>query len=456
MRIQALEHPGQNMSNCIPHSGQPRRASVHTLGCRLNQSESSLIVERLEADGYEVVPFGEPAELGIINTCTVTGEADAKSRQLVRSFIRKNPGAYTAVIGCYSQMGYKALSDIEGVDLIVGNQEKLNVLDYVAAGKNDTPLVVRDRIDRDDFTMEVVGNAPVTRRANLKIQDGCDFMCSFCIIPFARGRARSRAMDNLLDDARQLLERGAKELVLTGVNVGTYDCEGMTIVDVVDRLDAMDGVERIRISSIEPTTIPEALFERMCDPDHALVPYLHIPLQSGSNRVLELMKRRYSREAFLAFIETADAAVPGLCIGTDVLVGSPGETDDDFMETFRLIEESPIAYAHVFKYSERKGTSASRYADKVDPQTMSRRSAAIRRLSDAKRRAFYEAHLGQTVEVLFEHQENGYWAGYTGNYIRVAVRSSDGLVNEMRGVDLSELKGDFAVGSLVEASALTQ
>jgi threonylcarbamoyladenosine tRNA methylthiotransferase MtaB len=432
------------------------RASVHTLGCRLNQSESSLIVERLEAEGYEVVPFGQSADLGIINTCTVTGEADAKSRQLVRSFIRKNPEAYTAVIGCYSQMGYKALSEIEGVDLIVGNQEKLSVLDYVAAGKNDTPLIVRDRIERDDFTMEIVGNAPVTRRANLKIQDGCDFMCSFCIIPFARGRARSRAMDNLLDDARRLLERGAKELVLTGVNVGTYAYEGLTIVDVVDRLDALHGVERIRISSIEPTTIPEALFERMRDANHALVPYLHIPLQSGSNRVLGLMKRRYTREEFLSFVELADAAVPGLCIGTDVLVGTPGETDEDFMETFQLLADSPIAYAHVFRYSERKGTPASRYADKVEPQTMSRRSAAIRRLSDAKRRSFYELHHGQVVEVLFEHQENGFWAGYTGNYIRVAVRSSEQLVNELRDVQLTELRGDFALGSLVEAAVLTE
>lgn len=432
-----------------------RRASVHTLGCRLNQSESSLIVERLEAEGYAIVPFGEPADLGIINTCTVTGEADAKSRQLVRSFIRKNPDAYTAVIGCYSQMGHKALSEIEGVDLIVGNQEKLSVLDYVAAGKNETPLIVRDRIERDDFTMEIVGSGEVTRRANLKIQDGCDFMCSFCIIPFARGRARSRALDNLLDDARQLLDRGAKELVLTGVNVGTYAYEGQNIVDVVDRLDALDGVERIRISSIEPTTIPEALFERMADSHHALVPYLHIPLQSGSNRVLELMKRRYSREEFLAFIELADASVPDLCIGTDVLVGSPGETDANFMETFRLIEDSPVVYAHVFKYSERKGTPASRYAEKVDPQTMSRRSAAVRRLSDAKRRAFYESRLGETVEVLFEHQENGFWSGYTGNYIRVAVRSKEELVNEVRDVRLDELKGDFALGSLVETSALT-
>ncbi len=366
-----------------------KKASLHTLGCRLNQSETAMIVERLEAAGYDIVPFGEPADLGIVNTCTVTAEADAKSRQLIRSFIRKNPGAYTAVIGCYSQMGHKALSEIEGVDLIVGNQEKLNVLDYVAEGKNERPLVVRDRIDRDDFSIEVTGAPGLTRRANLKIQDGCDFMCSFCIIPFARGRARSRDFANLLEEARRMAARGVKEAVLTGVNIGTYRHGDHGIVEVVDGLNAVDGLVRIRISSIEPTTIPEALFERMADPGHALVPYLHIPLQSGSNHVLSLMKRRYTREEFLEFIERADRAVPDLCLGTDILVGTPGETEADFNETCSVLEDSPLTYAHVFKYSERPGTAACRYDDKVDPAEKNRRSARIRRLSALKRHAFY-------------------------------------------------------------------
>jgi len=278
-------------------SGQkPKRACLQTLGCRLNQAETHLIRERLEARGYAIVPFGEPADLGIINTCTVTNEADAKSRKAIRGFIRKNPDAYVAVIGCYSQMGAKAIADIGGVDLIVGNQEKLNVLDYVTAGKNESALIVRDRIDRDAFTIGLTNEAPAfTRRANLKIQDGCDFMCSFCIIPFARGRARSREMDNLLAEGRQLVQRGAKELVLTGVNIGTYAYDGQTIVDVVDLLDQIDGLDRIRISSIEPTTIPEALFERMRDGGSALVPHLHVPVQSGSDRVLRLMRRRTCR-----------------------------------------------------------------------------------------------------------------------------------------------------------------
>lgn len=424
-----------------------KRASVHTLGCRLNQSESASIVERLNAAGYDVVPFGERADLAVINTCTVTGEADAKSRQVVRSFIRKNPEAYTAVIGCYSQTGHRALAEIEGIDLIVGNQEKLNVLDYVAAGKNGAPLVVRDRIERDDFTMEIVGDAALARRANLKIQDGCDFMCSFCVIPFARGRARSRAFDNLLEEARRLAARGAREIVLTGVNIGTYAHEGRTIVDVVEALDAIKGLDRVRISSIEPTTVPEILLDYMKNPQHTLTPYLHVPVQSGSNRVLALMKRRYTREEYLDFVERAQAAVPDLCIGTDILVGAPGEGEAEFEETLRLLEESPLCYAHVFKYSERPGTASARLPDKVDAAAQNRRSACIRRLSAEKRRRFHESHLGKTVEVLFEQEENGLWTGYTGNYVRVVVRSDQRLENRVKPVTLEKTCGDFMLGS---------
>jgi len=438
------------------NTGARRRASVHTLGCRLNQSESAMLTEQLRAAGYDVVPFGEPADLGIINTCTVTGEADSKSRQLVRSFLRKNPNAYTAVIGCYSQMGHQALSAIEGVDLIVGNQEKLNVLAYVAQGKNETPLVIRDRIERGDFTIEVGEGAPSPRRANLKIQDGCDFMCSFCIIPFARGRARSREWANLINEARELVLRGAKELVLTGVNVGAFAYDGRGIVDVVDALDDVDGLARIRISSIEPTTIPESLLERMADPAHALVPYLHVPLQSGSNAVLEAMKRRYTREEFLSFVTMARARVPDVCIGTDVLVGMPGEGVCEFDETASVIEHGPIDYAHVFAYSERPGTASARMGEKVDPQTKALRSARIRRISAVKRRDHYRRYMGVSVEVLFEHVENGWWTGYTGNYVRVAVRSNECLENELRMVKLDRIVGDYAGGHLlagVEAHA---
>ena len=269
-----------------------KRASVHTLGCRLNQSESLLLRDRLQKDGYEMVPFGEPADLAIINTCTVTSLADAKCRNVIRAYIRRNPNAFVAVIGCYSQIGYKEVAEIAGVDLVMGNREKMNVLDYVHLGKNERPLIIRDRITKEDFAIDFVGDRPYPKRANLKIQDGCSFICSFCIIPKARGPARSRDLENLLDEAKQMADRGVKELVLTGVNIGTFESRDGDLLTVLDRLNAIDGIERMRISSIEPTTIPTELFPRMNHPEHALLPFLHIPLQAGSDSVLRSMRRK--------------------------------------------------------------------------------------------------------------------------------------------------------------------
>ena len=426
-----------------------KRATVHTLGCRLNQSESAILEEKLREDGYTLVPFGTPADLAIVNTCTVTNEADTKSRKLVRQFIRKNPHAYVAVIGCYAQMGAKTLAGIDGIDLIIGNQEKLNVLDYVKAGKNQNALVIRDRIDRDDFSIDFGGeDSPLTRRANLKVQDGCDFMCSFCVIPFARGRARAREWDNLLSEARSLVERGAKELILTGVNIGTYDLENRNILHIVDALNTIDGLHRIRISSIEPTTIPQALFDRMNDPDHALLPYLHIPLQAGANHILTAMRRKYTREEFLDFIFQAHEAVPGIGIGTDILVGFPGETDQDFEETCNALWKSPLFYAHVFKYSERAGTASVRMADKVPGQVINERGARLRKISADKTQLFFEHQLGDVHEVLFEQAQDGYWTGYTGNYTRVAAKSDADLTNEVRPVKLEAVRGDLILGIL--------
>ncbi len=427
-----------------------RRASIHTLGCRLNHSETALLRERLLADGYEIVPFGEPADLGIVNTCTVTSDADAKSRKAVRGFIRRNPRAYVAVIGCYSQLGYQTLSEIDGIDLIVGTQEKLNVLDYARQGKNGRPLIVRDEILRDDFTIDVPAGRAETRRANLKVQDGCDFMCSFCVIPFVRGRARSRDFDDLLREARVLVSRGAKELVLTGVNIGTYSHSGRGLINVIDALDAIPGLCRIRISSIEPTTVPDGLFDRMNDPDHALVPYLHLPVQSGSDRVLSLMRRRYTRGEILDFVHRAAECVPGLGIGTDVLVGMPGECEGDFDDTSSLLSSGPFAYAHVFKYSARPGTAAERLPGEVDSREKDRRAALVRWISARMLAAFHARFAGKRVQVLFETGENGLWSGYTGNYIRVAVRSDDILDNALRNVVLGDSCGDFMTGQVVE------
>lgn len=422
-----------------------RRAALHTLGCRLNQSETALLEERLRAEGYEIVPFGEAADLAIINTCTVTREADAKSRQAVRQFIRGNPHAYTAVIGCYAQMGPDSVAAIPGVDLVIGTQEKLNVLDYVKRGKTGEPVIVRDKMDRDDFEIPFVNEAsPLSRRANLKVQDGCDFMCSFCIIPFARGRARSRTIANLYDEARSLVNRGAKELVLTGVNIGTYNLDGRNVVDIVDALAGLDGLARIRISSIEPTTVPLELLDRMADSAHSLVPYLHLPLQAGSNQVLSAMRRRYKREEYIDFVEQAQARVPGIGIGTDILVGFPGETDADFDYTCDLLLNSPLFYAHVFKYSEREGAASTRMSGKLDPRVMNERSARLRDISDRKTRLFQQQHAGQEIEVLFESQDAyGRWCGYTPNYLRVAATLEGDWTNQLAKVRVDGAAANF-------------
>ncbi len=431
-----------------------KRASVHTLGCRLNQSESVLLREKLEADGYRIVPFGEEAELGIINTCTVTNLADAKCRNAIRSFIRKNPRAFTAVVGCYSQMGHKAIAEIPGVDLVIGNQDKLSVLDHVGFGKNETPVIVRDRIDKTDFTIRFAGELPFKKRANLKVQDGCDFMCSFCIIPFARGRARARDFANLVDEARSLAERGVRELVLTGVNIGTYDHGGRGILEVVDALNGVPGIDRLRISSIEPTTIPEELFCRMRDPEHALLPFFHIPLQSGCDRILGEMRRKYSVSEYLDFIHLARDSVSDLCIGTDIMVGFPGETAGEFDETCRVFRENPFAYCHVFTFSEREGTPAERMDGAVPVPERARRSAFLRRLSAGRRHDYYEQHLGRTMRVLFEDPKPGLWTGYTDNYIRVVVDAESvpagtgNLTNRTAEVRLEKISADFVEGRL--------
>jgi len=441
----------------IANMSTSRRATVHTLGCRLNQAESQMLRERLENAGYTVVPFGQPADLGIINTCTVTREADAKCRKLIRSFVAQNPKAFTAVIGCYSQMGAEVLAGIPGVDLIIGNQEKMAVLDYVGWGKNPHPVILRDRIDRTDFTLQFVGDLPFPERANLKVQDGCDFVCSFCIIPFARGRARTRDWQNTLAEARSLVARGVKEIVVTGVNIGTYESGGCGIVDLVDALDAIPGLCRIRISSIEPTTVPLELFDRMADGEHALLPFLHLPLQAGSDRVLTRMRRKYSISEYEEFVKEAVKRVPDLCLGTDIMVGFTGERLEDFEETCRFFRQQPFDYCHVFPYSERAGTLSVRRAEKeadeiVPVEERQRRCAQLRRLSALKRRQQMERAVGSVREVLFEHLREGRWPGYTDNYIRVVADSPDGssLHNRRARVRLERVAADFMIGSVVE------
>ena len=426
-----------------------KRASVRALGCRLNQYEVNAIADRLSAAGYSVVPFGEPADLGVINTCTVTNEADAKSRNVIRRFVRTNPRAVTVVVGCYSQVGASSVADISGVDYVIGNHDKMNFLDYVGEEKVERPVIVRERIDKEDFSLAIVGDAPFESRANLKIQDGCDFMCAFCIIPFARGRARSRDFENLLAEARSLAGRGVKELILTGVNLGTYSSCGKDFLSMVDALAAVEGILRIRISSIEPTTIPEELFPLMADPCHPLLPYLHVPLQSACDRTLAAMKRKYDLAEVFAFIRRACEAVPRLCLGTDLMAGFPGETEADFEQTCRVFLDLPFAYCHAFTFSERDGTAAAKNPDSVPMNERRRRSAHLRRLSASKRHDFYEAQVGSEAEVLIEDPKEGVWPAYTENYVRVLLRlERTDLANRLARVRLLRARSEYVEAEL--------
>ena len=424
-----------------------KKASVKALGCRLNQYEAVEMQGRLEASGYEIVAFGEKADLGVINTCTVTNEADAKSRNVIRRFIRQNPEALTVVVGCYSQMDANSIAMIKGVDYVIGNHDKMNFLDHVDDIKPSTPVIVRDRISREDFSIGFVGDPQFEQRANLKIQDGCDFMCSFCVIPFSRGRARSRELDDLISEVGRMVQSGVQEIILTGVNLGTYSSKSKNFLNLIEMISSFNGLKRIRISSIEPTTIPEAIFDWMADNSHPLMPYLHVPMQSGSDEILNLMKRKYSLLEMSEFFERAVNKIPKVCIGTDLMVGFPGETNDHFEETCETFMNFPFSYCHVFTFSERKGTAAYRMQKQVRMDERRKRSAHLRRLSSSKRMEFFKKHEGKIVEVLLENPKGNMISGYTDNYVKVLLDKCDlTKPNKLINVKLIETYPEFSKG----------
>ena len=428
----------------------PRRASIHTLGCRLNQGETRLIEEQLRAAGYVLAPFGEPADLGVIHTCVVTCEAEAKSRKYIRRFRRINPTAVLAVIGCYAQTAGAELAKWDGVDLILGNEDKLKICEHLSRLEAGQPVLARDRPGRSAFTVPFQEQGPpITRRVNLKIQDGCDLMCSYCYIPFARGRSRSRSFDDALAEARSLTARGAKEIVLTGVNLGDYSDNGKGLPHLADALSALEPQPRIRISSIELTNFPEELFPRMADPSHGLVPHLHVPLQSGSDTILRAMRRPYSSAEYLDLLHRAVAAVPGIGLGADVMVGFPGETETDFQATADLIRESPLGYLHVFQYSERRQVASARIQDKVSVAAAKVRSETLRRLAQEKKRRFQEQWVGHTVRVLFESRQEACWVGHAANYMEVVVESEAPLQNQFARVHVVKVQEELLRGRLV-------
>lgn len=431
------------------------KASFHTLGCRLNQAETALISNRFRERGYEIVDFESASDVCVINSCTVTESADSKCRQLVRQALRRNPNTFVAVVGCYAQVGAEALKKIEGIDLIVGTPDKLRVLDFIDDPlKRPEPRIVHSRMSKEPFTIAASALPAPTTRANLKIQDGCDFMCSFCIIPFARGRARARAFWDIQREALQLLEAGHKELVLTGVNIGTYQFEDKNFLDVVKMLLAIPDLPRLRISSIEPTTIPLELIDVMAD-SKVLCPHLHIPVQSGDDGVLAAMKRLHTRREFEDFINLVHRRVPHAMIATDMMVGFPGETEKAFQASCDMLMNSPLAYAHVFTFSERNGTAAAKLRGKISPREKKARSTFLHELSERKKRGFYEKFLGQTLRVLTEEQNaRGRWVGFSDNYVKVALPQNQSGPNQLMAVHIEKVEREYAVGRVDENAAI--
>lgn len=427
-----------------------KKASLHTLGCRLNQAETAIIAKNLQDKGFEIVEFGQPSDLTVINTCTVTEQADAKCRQAVRKSIRSNPDTFIAVIGCYAQMAVDTIRQIDGVNMIVGNEHKMQLADHInGLDKSSEPVVLHSpKISRDSFVIESVGLFDNATRANLKIQDGCNFICSFCIIAKARGPARSRDFNDIIDEAHKLIDMGHKEIVLTGVNIGTYNFDGKTFIDVLDKLDNISGLDRIRISSIEPTTISKEVVDFMSDSSR-ICPYLHIPIQSGDDSILESMRRKHSAQFFREIIEYTADKIPGIGLGTDVMVGYPGEGVEEYKNSKKLLADLPISYFHVFTYSDRKGTSSFKMDAKVDHAVKKQRYAEMNELGKRKKYKFYKDFLEKEMTVLFEEQRDGYWSGLTENYIRVKVKTQDDLHNQLRSVKLVEIEKDFATGVIL-------
>ncbi len=428
----------------------PQSVAFHTLGCKLNFSETSAIRQQFEQAGYAVHPFEDVADLYVINTCSVTDFADRKCRKVIRQVLRQNPDARVVVTGCYAQLKPKEISEIPGVDLVLGAAEKFRILDFVSQldkmpGK---AWVEAGEIEMANSFTSAFSFGDRTR-SFLKVQDGCDYKCSFCTIPRARGKSRSDTVENVLENARKIAGKGIKELVLTGVNLGDFGngtavIEGVKpkkealFIDLLRALDEIDSIERIRISSIEPNLCTDEIIVFVAH-SKRIMPHFHMPLQSGSNEILKQMRRRYRRELYAQRVEKIRALIPHASIGVDVIVGFPGETDAHFQETYMFLSELDISYLHVFTYSERPNTPAAEMEGKVPMHIRRERNEMLRILSQKKSRAFYARHAGQTRPVLIERsKEEGRVSGYTDNYIKVDLPALEHPLNRIVHIEISE------------------
>ncbi|MEK6155613.1 tRNA (N(6)-L-threonylcarbamoyladenosine(37)-C(2))-methylthiotransferase MtaB [Flavobacteriaceae bacterium 3-367] len=429
-----------------------KKVAFYTLGCKLNFSETSTIARGFTEEGFERVPFSEPADMYVINTCSVTENADKRFKTVVKQAQKSNPKAFVAAIGCYAQLKPEELAAVGGVDLVLGATEKFKIIDYINdLSKNDFGEVHSCEIEEADFYMGSYAIGDRTR-AFLKVQDGCDYKCTYCTIPLARGISRSDTLSNVLENAAQIAAQDIKEIVLTGVNIGDYGKGEFgnkkhehTFLDLVRALDQVQGIHRLRISSIEPNLLKNETIDFVAG-SKTFVPHFHIPLQSGSDTVLGLMRRRYRKDLYVDRVHHIKQTMPHACIGVDVIVGFPGETEAHFLETYHFLQELDVSYLHVFTYSERDNTLATSMPGAVPKNIRSKRSRMLRGLSAKKRRAFYEGQLGSERTVLFEGEnKEGYIHGFTENYIKVKAPWDPKLVNTLHKVQLSEIGEDGVV-----------
>ena len=424
--------------------------AFYTLGCKLNFSETSTIARSFTAAGYFQVSFDNAADVYVINTCSVTENADKKFKAIVKQALKQNPDGFLVAIGCYAQLKPEELAALDGVDLVLGANEKFNVVDFVESKPADTS-VHACAIDKVE---QYVGSYAIGERtrAFLKVQDGCDYKCTYCTIPLARGFSRSDTLSNVMKQAHEIVSQDIKEIVLTGVNIGDFGKgefgaknHAHTFYDLVHALDAVEGLARIRISSIEPNLLRQETIDFVAQ-SKRFVPHFHVPLQSGSNTILAAMRRRYQRELYVKRVAQIKNRMPHACIGVDVIVGFPGETDAHFMETYHFLNELDISYLHVFSYSERANTLAAEMPNPVSKNVRAKRSKMLRGLSQKKRRAFYEQQLGTTQDVLFESEnKNGFIHGFTSNYVKVKTFWNPALCNTIRQVKLTKIADDGLV-----------
>jgi threonylcarbamoyladenosine tRNA methylthiotransferase MtaB len=429
-----------------------KKVAFYTLGCKLNFSETSTIARNFKNEGFQRVDFESKADVYVINTCSVTDNADKRFKSIVKNALKQNSNAFLIAVGCYAQLKPEELAAVDGVDLVLGATEKFNVTSYINdLSKNEVGEVHSCEISEADF---YVGSYSIgdRTRAFLKIQDGCDYKCTYCTIPLARGISRSDTLDNVLKNAKEIASKGIKEIVLTGVNIGDYGKGEFgnkkhehTFFELVKELDKIDGIHRLRISSIEPNLLTDATID-FVSKSSSFVPHFHIPLQSGSDELLKKMKRRYLQKTYTNRVERIKETMPNACIGVDVIVGFPGETDELFLETYNYLNALDISYLHVFTYSERPNTKAFDMEGVVPNNVRAKRSKMLRGLSVKKRRAFYESQLGKTATVLFENEnKEGYIHGFTENYIKVKTPWNPALINTLHTISLNEIDTDGLV-----------